>query len=166
MDNMPMYLVFFQSLPENMLLISLGLGLTGTKPILRNIFVISLTTSLASYIIRSQHLPPGVNVIAQLPVLILSTAIVYKLKMRYSAIVSFLGLICLFLVETPLNFILLGILGLNFQQVLASPRLRLAFPLPEFVILAIIIFIVCRKGIVLFDIQELRELEYLNEHKD
>jgi len=158
---MPLYLVVFQSIPETAILISLGLILIGFKPKLKSVLIIASIESLASFLIRGLPLPPGINVFIQLPILIVLTACFCSLNLIYAALASLLGLVVLALTETAFNFLISAVSGIAVRQALEDPLLRLLFPLPEFVFLTVVIFILRRFNLALFDIQELKSLERL-----
>ena len=61
MEQMPLYLVFLQSFPETLLLIYIGLALTGTKLPNRKIICIALAGAFSSYFVRYFHMPPAIK---------------------------------------------------------------------------------------------------------
>lgn len=156
MDIMPFYLVFLQSLPETAILIYLGLVLTGIEsPGIIRILCISLFTSLVCYFVRRLSLPIGIHVFLQLPFLILFLAVIGRLSLVYSTIVSFLGFIFLCLMEGILNFIISSLTGISVLTAISNPILRILFPLPEFLVLSGCIFFLKHHKIVLFDLRSL-----------
>ncbi|AFV11681.1 hypothetical protein Tph_c14720 [Thermacetogenium phaeum DSM 12270] len=161
MERMPLYLVVFQSIPETAILISLGLTLLGFKPKLKSVLIIASLESLASFLIRTLPLTPGINVFLQLPVLIVLTACCCSLNLLDAALASLLGLVVLALTETVFNLLISAVSGIAVRQALEDPLLRLLFPLPEFVFLTVVIIILRRYNLALFDIQELKSLERL-----
>lgn len=163
MDRMPFYLVVFHSIPEIAILISLGLTLLGFKPKLKIVLVIASLESLASFLIRSLPLPPGINVFIQLPILVVLTACFCSLNLLDAALTSLLGLVVLALTETAFNFLISAVSGIAVQQALEDPLLCLLFPLPEFVFLTGVVLILRRYNLTLFDIQELKNLVNIPE---
>jgi hypothetical protein len=165
MDIMPFYLMVFQSIPETAILIFLGLTLIGVKPRLKHVLIIALIESLASFLIRSFPLAPGINVFIQLPVLVALTAYICRLHVIYAALASFLGLVGIALTETVFNFIISTISGIPVRQALNNPMLKLLFPIPEFIFLIAIILLLRHYNLVLFDVQELKNLEQIKSYE-
>jgi hypothetical protein len=109
---------------------------------------------------------PGIHIFIQLPVLIVLTAYFCRLNIKYAALASFLGLISISLTETVFNLIISKLTGITLKQVLTDPLLRLIFPIPEFVFLTLLVLILARKKIALFNIQELRDLEQAKSYEE
>lgn len=157
MEVKPIYFILLQSLPETAILISLGLALIGVKPRLKETMLIAFLISLAAYAIRSLWLPAGINVLIQLPILILLVALLYHLRIIYAFFASCMGLISLGLTETVFNSLITGISGITIDHALNNSWLHLLFPLPEFVFLFIVILILLHYDLALFDIRELNQ---------
>lgn len=166
MPKMPFYLVFLQSLPETAIIVSLGLVLIGIKLEWKKIIIISLITSVASYLIRLIPIPPGTNILIQLPVMVLLIAVVYNLSVKYASLASFIGLIVVFISELILNEVIAEITGISVSKALTDPVLRVVFPIPEFIFLAIMVQILRKKEITLFNTKELLRISRLNINKD
>lgn len=157
MEVKPIYLILFQSFPETAVLISLGLVLIGVKPRLKETICIAFVISLAAYKIRALLLPAGMNVLIQLPVLVLLVAALYHLRIVYAFLASCMGLICLGLTETVFNSLLAKISRISIDQALSDPLLHLLFPLPEFIFLAVVVLILLHFDLAVFDIRELSQ---------
>lgn len=142
MDKMPFYFVLLQSLPENVILIYLGLSLLQMRLKFKQILLASLLMAFISYIIRALTLPPGINVLLQLPVLIVLLMLLCGLKIVPSILTAVLGLIGLSFAEGLFNFILYFITGIPVQSAVNDPILRLLYPIPEYIFLIVIIYIV------------------------
>jgi hypothetical protein len=166
MDIMPIYLILLHSIPETAILVSLGLVLIGIKPVLSRILLVAFLTSLASYIIRTLPIYPGINVFLQLPILIILLVYICRLPITYAVIASFVGLISLGITETILNFIILALTGIPVQQALSNDLWRILFPLPEFLILVGIILILIRYDITIFDIKSVMDTERNIDNED
>lgn len=139
MDNMPIYLVLLQSLPEALIAIYLGLTLIDAKPPFNRVLVIALTTVILSYFIRFLTPVLGVSAFAQL--LLITVLLSYLCKMPIhvaliSTIVGFLGISLAEIVFNPL----IGIFtGTSLVEVVEKPLLRVLYPLPEFLFLTALI---------------------------
>ena len=166
MPKMPFYLVFLQSLPETALIVSLGLSLIGVKLDAKKIFVISLITSLASYFIRSMPIPPGINVLIQLPILIFLIKFFFNMPLKYSSLSSFIGLIVVFITEVSFNQLMCVITNTTLEAVIENTTWRIMFPIPEFLFLTLITGIITKKRLVLFNIKELIKPRNFSYNKD
>lgn len=158
-------LILFQSFPENILVMSLGLVLSGLKPRFSKIIIIAVIISAVSQIIRALPLAPGLHFFLQLPVLVMLVTYVYRLSFPYAAVVSSTGVIGITICEIILNPILSLITGISIKEVLTDPLWRFVFPMSEFILIAILVFILLRKKIVLFNVQEFEELEQVESNE-
>lgn len=160
LDIMPFYLVFLQSLPDTAILIYLGLVLVGVDlPSFKKVLLTALLTGLVSYFVRRLPLPPGVNILIQLPFLILFLVIICRLSIITSTITSFIGLIGLILAETILDSCISALTGISIQTALAHPLLRLLFPLPEYAIISGCIILMKHYHLVVFDLYAFMDSE-------
>lgn len=159
MSNFPFYLVFCQSLPEMALVTALGMILIGLRPGWKNVLKIALIGAVASYCIRMLPLPPGVNVLIQVPVLIVLIVYCCKIDLFAAALAVLLGLIVLSVAEGIFNALTFKLSGITCEQAYADPLLRVLFPLPEYIFLAFLTFITNRYRFIFINIQELRDLE-------
>lgn len=166
MDKMPFYLVFLQSTPETALLVSLGLTLIGFKPRLLPILLVAFVTALMSFFFRGLPFPPGVNILLQLPVLITLIVLILKIPLLYSLLVSFLGLLCISLVETIFNILIFWVTGISVQVAMANPWWRVLYPIPEFIFLTILILLINHYNKTLINVMELKELESTDSHEE
>ena len=158
MDSMPFYMIFFQSIPETIILVTLGLILTGFRSSWRQVLLVAVLVSLSSYFIRGLPLAPGINVFLQLPLMIVFIVLICKIPLVYAMVVSFLGLICINITETIFNGIIFFITGISVQEVMANPLWRIIYPVPEFIFLIVVILIINHYGIVLYDLAQLQEI--------
>lgn len=166
MDVMPFSLVFLQSTPETVLLVSLGLILIGIKPRLLPILLISFITAFASYYLRALPLAPGISILLQFPILIALIICVLKLPLIYTLLASSLGLICISLAETVFNILILLLTGISAQEAMTNFLWRLIYPLPEFAFLTLIILLLNHFGKALFNLSELSELESIDTYEE
>ena len=155
---MPFYMIFLQSIPETIILVTLGLILTGFRSSWRQILVVAVLVSLSSYFIRAFPLPPGINVFMQLPLMIVFIVFICRIPLVYAMVVSFLGLICINITETIFNAIVFFITGISVQEAIADPLWRIIYPVPEFIFLIVVILIINHYGIVLYDFSQLPEI--------
>ena len=166
MGTMPFYLVFLHAIPETVILILLGTLLIGLKLPWQRVLLVAALTSLASYFIRVLPLPPGVNVFLQLPVLIGLLAYFCWLPLTYATVASFLGLILLGVSETIYNIPIAALTGISLQQALENPLWRALYPLPNFVLMGLIIAALIRYNVVVYDIGDAFGEKRLDSEKE
>jgi len=153
-------MVFLQSLPETAILISLGLVLIGVQPRLLPVLLIALITAISCYFIRALPLPPGVNILLQIPIMIAMLVLLLRIRLASAVIASFLGIICVSLTEIIFNGLISAVTGITVLEAVGNPFWRILFPLPEFVFLITVILILKHHGITLFNLSEINELEH------
>jgi len=151
MEQMPLYMVFLQSFPETLILIYIGLALTGAKLPNRNIILIAFFGAFLSYFVRDLSIPPGSNVFIQLPVIVILLFIICKLPLWLSLVSIVLGFLCVSFAEILFIPLVSDITGISIQQALATPLWRILFPLPEFAFLTLVIVYLKRKNIHIFN---------------
>ncbi|MGI5880552.1 MAG: sensor histidine kinase [Syntrophomonadaceae bacterium] len=140
MESMPFYLVLVQSFPEMIILIYLGLGVMGIKLDWRRVLLISLIIVLISYAICILPLPPGIGTIIQLFLLVALLNIFGRIPFTSASLVGVFGLILLSFFEIVFIALITAISGISITQAMNDPWLRVVFPLPEFIVLALIAF--------------------------
>lgn len=79
--------------------------------------------------------------------------------------VSFLGLVLLGIFETLYVMVVTGLTGITIPQAMSNPIWRALFPLPEFLLLGLIIMILIRYDIVIYNIAEVLEEKKLNREE-
>jgi signal transduction histidine kinase len=132
------------SLPEAMLVAALGITITGLRPHLGQLFIISIFHSLVSYIIRSSQVPFGLHTIILLLAFIFIIHAVTRLNLITSTLAGLAGLTVFAVVEMLIAPQLLRITGYTYEQALNDPILRIYFFLPEAAAI-ILIIIFCRR---------------------
>lgn len=151
MDQMPWQALVFQSLPEGIIIIALGLGLLGYFPPFKYVVAIGVINSLFSFfLIRRLPLPFGVHTLIHLCLLVLLIKIIVKkINWWHGVTVVLLSTALLGLAESILIPILLKLSGLTIDQVLRDVWLRVVFPLPHEAVLGILAYFIWRKRISL-----------------
>jgi hypothetical protein len=165
MDEVTLPIIFFQFLPETLILTTLSLALTGYEIKLKKVLVVAVIASMISVLIRSLPFPYGVNVILQLPMLVILLMIFFKLNIISSLIASCSGFVVIGLIEGVFNFIVSTATGISLKQAMVDPVLRVLFPIPEYVFLIILIIICKRYHFVLFNIREMNDLGRMKDYE-
>ncbi len=160
MEQIPLYMAFLQSFLETLILIYIGFALTGTKVSDRKIIFISLVSTVASFFIRMLPILPGVNVLIQLPVLIVLLFLVSKLSLSILMTSIILGFLCVSFAEMLFIPLMSYISGIPVQEALASPFWHIVFPLPEFILLTLLIIYFRRSNINIYRIFKFDRLDF------
>lgn len=136
MDKMPWQAVFFQSFPESIAMICLGLVLVGLKPRWYRVVLAAAVYTVASYIIRGMPIPYGVHTLLMLPALLLVVALVAGAGWKGGTMAAIIGLFCLLILESFMTPLVLSLSGMSYEQALHNPWARVLIPLPQTVVLA------------------------------
>ena len=121
MDKMPIYMVLLQSFPETLILIYIGLALTGAALSHKKIMIIALAGACVSYFIRGFPIPPGSNVFIQLPVVVILLFLLGELPLWLSLVSIILGFLCVSFAEMMFIPLVAAISGISVQAALANP---------------------------------------------
>ncbi|MGB9858885.1 MAG: hypothetical protein ACPLQP_02980 [Moorellaceae bacterium] len=145
MDYMPWQALVFQSIPEGIILVSLGLGLMGVLPPFRKVVVIGTVISLLSFFLRRLPVIFGVHTLLY----ILLLALLLKIGLRdmewwRSIAAGLLPTIILGLVEGVSTPLMLRLTGMDLTRVLHDPWLRVFFPLPNEILLGVLAYLIWR----------------------
>jgi two-component system, LytTR family, sensor histidine kinase AgrC len=156
MDQIAVLPFLLQSFPENLVILSLGLTLTGVSLKWKTIITASLAAAIFSYIIRTSTAFFGLHSVAQLVFLVLILILLHRLSIIHSLLSVLIGSIALGLSEAILVSFLMYLSGISMQQLLADPWLRLLYSLPHIALLGFICWILRKKGWSLFSGQKIR----------
>lgn len=155
MDPMPWQAVVFQSFPEGVVVICLGLALVGLRfPWLRVIMGSALYAAV-SYLIRGLPLPYGIHTLLHIPVLMLLISVVVGVRWKSGTMAAMAGLFGLLIVESLIVPLLLGVTGISFAQVIADRWLRVFFAWPEQGVLWLITYLCWRFEWYFLKVEEL-----------
>jgi len=151
-DRISLLPFFLQSLPENYIILFLGLTWTGVRVGVRMILPIAIIGAGGSYFIRALPLAFGFHSLLQLILLILLVHFCLKEKWRLSIVATLLGGLAVGLAESLIDPLILFLTNLTLTELLADPWLRVLVPLPHLVVLGIIAIISVRKNWVMVDL--------------
>ncbi|ACV63940.1 signal transduction histidine kinase regulating citrate/malate metabolism [Desulfofarcimen acetoxidans DSM 771] len=143
LDHMSILQLLLVSLPEAVLLAALGFTLINFQPHLRQLLLIGIFQTFASYIVRASKLSFGLHTILLLLVFILIIHLVTHLKVFVSSLVGLLGFTTIALIEALYVPQLLKITGYTIAEILNHPIMRIYFFIPETGLLLMIILL-CR----------------------
>ncbi|MDK2887142.1 MAG: hypothetical protein PWP72_19 [Thermoanaerobacter sp.] len=148
MDKMPLIALIFQSIPESILILALGLTLMGVELKWKRIFPAALISSLASYFVRELPIPYGIHTLIGICVLTLLVIIFFRTSFSVAISAAMIGIAILASVEMlilPVIFSLIGERTIN--KIWSSPALRVLLAIPELVVLGVLTFWCIKKKI-------------------
>ena len=137
MDRMPLLAVTFQSIPESITIIYLGLASIGIRPNFRRVLAAGVLSSLASRFVRELALPFGLHSLLGLVIITFLFIIIFKiepLKAVLGAVFAISSLLAAEAVLLPAVTEIAGIAG--FSDAWGQPVLRVVLALPELALLA------------------------------
>ncbi|WP_236006052.1 hypothetical protein [Paradesulfitobacterium ferrireducens] len=155
---MPVSAVLFLSIPEELLITTLGLFLFGisVRKYWYRLFLIAVIQALVSFFIRLLPLPFGIHTFLMIPLFALAVSLVLNLP-YIGAFVSILVSSTIYTVlDTTFIPLLIKITGIPVSEVLQSTPLRVMFFLPQGLTMLVLILIVATTGFRLFTLSDYR----------
>ncbi|SHI42564.1 hypothetical protein SAMN02745219_00274 [Desulfofundulus thermosubterraneus DSM 16057] len=149
MDKMPLLALIFQSVPESILILTLGLTLMGVELKWQRIVPAAVLSSLASYFIRELPIPYGVHTLIGIVIITLLVSIFFKTSIPVSISVAMIGIAILATVEMLILPIVIFLMGKTINEIWSSLTLRILLAIPELIVLALIAFLCIRKKVTL-----------------
>ncbi|CEP69447.1 Uncharacterized [Moorella glycerini] len=144
MDIMPWTALVFQSIPEEIILVTLGLALVGEYPRMKGIVVVGIIGAVFSFYFRRLSLDFGVHTLALIIALALAIRLILRLNFFKGLIASSLGILALGIVESISIPIVSNLTGISVATALHDPWLRVLFPLPDEIVLGLVAYF-CRR---------------------
>ncbi|MBC7347793.1 MAG: hypothetical protein H5U00_10165 [Clostridia bacterium] len=138
MDRMPLLALFLQSMPEEFIVIALGLLLVGYRPPLARLVPVAVLSATASYFIRALPFPFGVHTLIFVAVTVVLVWLILRITWRRAVLAVLLGVTLLALVEGIAIPVITGLTGLSMAQVMSSTWLRILVPWPHMASLGIL----------------------------
>ncbi|WP_406678236.1 hypothetical protein [Moorella sp. ACPs] len=144
MDVMPWTALIFQSIPEEIILVTLGLALVDEYPRMKGIVVVGVIVAVFSFFFRHLPLGFGVHTLAGILVLGLTMLLVLRVDFFKGLMAAFLGMLALGIVEGISIPFIFYITGIPFEIAVRDPWLRVLFPLPDEILLGVAAYF-CRR---------------------
>lgn len=155
MDPMPWQAVVFQSFPEGVVVICLGLALVGLRFPWIRIIIAAALYAISSYFIRGLPFPYGIHTLLLIVVLILLMLVIVRGGWKSGTMAAMAGTFGLLIVESLVIPLLLGVTGISFAQVIADRWLRVFFAWPEQGVLWLITYLCWRFEWYFLKVEEL-----------
>lgn len=152
MEHLPVYITLIQSFFETLILILLGLALSGYKEAFPKILLTAISVMLASYFIRMLPIPDGSNVLIQLPLLILLLILFCKIPPRTAVLSIILGFLLVSFTEALFMALITWLTGVSIMEAFRHPIWSILYPLPVFILLTLMILYLRKKDKNIFNL--------------
>lgn len=146
MDVMPLMPFLGVSVPERLVLYYMVLALTKKKESPLVVIILSVLTSLFSFGIRTMLVCFGIHTISQVALMTIFLNLFFRLCWHTAAVVMVLSSVLLGLAEGISVPLLAWIFNLNLEQIISDPLLRILFTLPHLILLAVLAYIISKRG--------------------
>lgn len=147
MDNMPFSSLLFNSFPESIIIVILGLQLMGQELNALKIIIISIISAVSAFFVRSLPLPYGVHTIMGVLILTLLLFWIHRIECKVAFASALLAISCLITTQLTISSLFLKISGLTIKEILSNNILRILVPLPELLVLGVTAFILVKYNI-------------------
>ncbi|RKO66294.1 hypothetical protein [Desulfofundulus salinus] len=149
MDQMPLLALIFQSIPESVIILTLGLTLMGLELKWQRIIPAGVLSSLCSYFVRELPIPYGVHTLIGIIVIALLVIMFFKTSVPVAICVAMIGIVILITVEILIWPVIIMLTGKTMPQIWHSQTLRILLAIPELILLASITLWCIRKKVTL-----------------
>ena len=146
MDFIPLIPFLGVSVPESLVLYYIVLALTKKKESPLVVIILSVLTSLFSFSIRTMPVRFGIHTISQVVLMTIFLNLFFGLRWHISAVVMVLSSVLLGLAEGISVPLLAWIFNFNLEQIISDPLLRILFTLPHLILLAVLAYIIRKRG--------------------
>ncbi len=165
MDVMPLIPFLGVSVPESVVLYYMVLALTKKKESPFVVTILSLLTSIFSFSIRTMPVRFGIHTISQVALMTIFLNLFFRLPWHTSAVVMVLSSVFLGLAEGISVPLLAWIFKLKLEQIISDPLLRILFTLPHLILLAVLAYIISKRGWRLPLISEKLEIKNVSDKR-
>ncbi|MBE3585590.1 MAG: hypothetical protein IMW94_05440 [Thermoanaerobacter sp.] len=149
MDKMPLLALIFQSIPESILILALGLTLMGVEIKWQRIIPAAVISSLCSYFVRELPIPYGVHTLIGIIIISFLVIMFFKTPVPVAISVAMIGIVILITMEILIWPVIILLTGKTVPQIWQSQTLRILLAIPELILLALITFWCIRKKFTL-----------------
>lgn len=151
LNEIPWYVVLFQSLPEGILMLKLGLILFKIDINIRDSFIISFINAVFLYLVRKHFMVYGLHTIFGTILLIILVTLIKKTKVIYSAVGVLTGVLICGALQIIIVPLLLSIKGLQISDLAVFPMLNIVCFIPCALIMLFLYLYFKKKRLYLFD---------------
>lgn len=164
MEHMPLIILILYSIPESIVLISLGSALYGydVRANLKRIIILGISLAAMTYIIRALPIKFGYNVALQIPLFVVLTSYFLQTSVKKTIVIILTGFIILSIAETAIFPISVKLSGLDLNIIIEKTFLRLLLSWSVLITLIIPAIIVIWKKISFISAYQLLKTTTLN----
>lgn len=159
MLSIPWYISVFVSIPEAVLIVLVGFKSFNLDIKPQQLFTISVISAVSTYILRRTLVIFGLHTIAALFILILVCWIMTKIEFWKLVISITFGVTISGVLQSITVPILFKVMSLTMAQIINNPKLNLILFVPEGVILAIIVMIIGKFDLYIYDLNWNKQYE-------
>jgi hypothetical protein len=158
MDNMPLAIILFASIPEEFLITTLGLKLFGfhIRLLIGRLVLVAVIQALISYAIRLLPLPFGIHTLIQIPLFAVPLYLLLRMHYLDSIIAILVSATIYTIFDATFIPFLLQITKIPLEAVLNSTTLRLLFFIPQALVMLILVLVVHFRRVRIFDLSNYR----------
>jgi hypothetical protein len=140
MDQIPINVVVFGSIPEAALIISLGLILIGMRPPFRKIVLVAIIQGLAAYYIR-RNVEFGMHTLLQYISMCIFVWLIIRIPLHLSFLGVLIGIVISSLIEGTMVLIIPKLIGLTLVEIMSRSWMRVGLFLPQLSILSTLTYL-------------------------
>lgn len=157
---MPLGVVLFLSIPEELLITVLGLLLFGIgfRKQIGRLLLIAIIQATMSFLVRQFPLPFGIHTIIQIPLFALPIALLMGLPYLYSLVCILISGTIYTVLDASFVPLLLHFTGIPLEMIMRSTYLRIIFFMPQALTMLLLILVVYYKHLKLFDMKYHRSI--------
>lgn len=144
MDQLPLCVTVLYSIPESFLVCWLGLSLVNERRCLWRLGLVAVLAAFFSFIARGLSLPYGFHSLFHLAFLVLAVTLLLQTSFWNSLLAVLFGFMFLALVETINVPLFCWVVGLDLENILRHPWLRVGLGFPQLLILGLMVWAVNR----------------------
>lgn len=130
LNKIPWYVALFQSLPEAYLMIKLGLILFRIDISAKDSLIISSIAAVFSYLVRRYFVTYGIHTISTIILLIALVTLIGKIKVIYSTIGVFMGVMITGVLQSVTAPLLLSMKKMQISDLAVYPIFNIIFFIP------------------------------------
>ena len=151
LNEIPWYVVLFQSLPEMFLVLKLGLILFGIDINIKDSLIIASVAAIFLYLARRYFVTYGMHTIAAIILSIILVTLIAKTKVIYSIIGVFMGALISGALQSITVPMLLSINDMQISDLAIYPIFNILFFIPSALIMFFAYMFLKKKKNYLFD---------------
>lgn len=152
LNEIPWYVVLFQSLPEGVLMLKLGFILFRIEINVRDSFIISFINAVFLYLIRKYFSVYGLHTVLGTILLIILVTLIRKIKVIYSTVGVFMGVSISGALQIIIVPLLLSMNGMQINDLAVFPVLNIVCFIPCALIMLFIYLFSKKKDLYLSDL--------------